>query len=146
MLGFSFFRKKLLEVNQEDLLLYLIKGFMIDHGIYPDNRGYLDLDKHLDNLSEYLSLRLNRNLTLILHGPWISLIEYNRKHPTEVSLGKVLITTVNIWINPLLVENHRKKYDSDQTLSYDRTKIIPLSSGSFNLNDPKSLLKINIQV
>lgn len=138
----SFFRSRskiILGKNPEMILEILIKSFLLDKRIYPDKRGYLDLSSRSEDLSSYLSSKLGFNLGLIFHGPHLSLIEFHKKYPRDLILGKILVTIKIPYLDPVFIDNHRKAYDLED-------KIISLNNLNKNLNDPKNLLKINIQV
>lgn len=141
----SFFRNRskiILGKNPEMILETLIKSFLLDKNIYPDNRGYLDLTSMTDSLSNYLSSKLGFNLGFIFHGPHLSLIEFHKKYPRDLILGRILVTIKIPYLDPVFIDNHRKAYDLED-------KIISLNNPNNpnkNLNDPKNLLKINIQV
>lgn len=131
--------KIILGKNPEMILELLIKSFLFDKKIYPDNGGYLDLSSRSEDLSSYLSSKLNFNLGFMFHGSHLSLIEFHKRYPRDLILGKI-ITTIKIpYLDPMFVDNHRKIYDLED-------KIISLNNPNKTLNDPKSLLKINIQV
>ena len=141
----SFFKDRseiILGKTPEMILEILVKSFLVDKNIYPDNRGYLDLTSMTDSLSEYLSSTLGFNLGLIFHGPHLSLIEFHKKYPRDITLGRVITTIKTPYLDPIFIEAHRKSYDQEEF----RTKVIPLNTLGGGLNDPKSLLKINIQV
>ena len=124
------------------ILEILIKSFLVDKNIYPDNRGYLDLTSRAGDLSNYLSSKLGFNLGLVFHGPHLSLIEFHKKYPRDITLGKVITTIKTPYLDPIFIDSHRKNYDQDDL----GIKVIPLNTLGGGLNDPKSLLKINIQV
>lgn len=140
---FRFFTDRsetILGKDPEMILEILIKSFLFDNKIYPDSRGYLDLSSRSEDLSSYLSSKLGFNLGLIFFGPHLSLIEFHKKYPRDLILGKILVTIKNPYLDPIFIDTHRKKYDTEDL----DNKIVGLYKSL--QNDPKNLLKINIQV